>query len=509
MANSMIIIGAGIAGLSTGCYARMNGYKTTIFEMHTLPGGLCTAWKRKGYTFDISMHNFVGSRPGTPYHRMWRELGVIEGRRFFYHEEMGRIESGGKHLDICADIKRLEEQMLALSPADGKLTKEFIRLLSGRSFYELASIKPPELFGIMDRIRMGAGTLPLIGVFKKYGNMTIQEFAQCFKDPFLRSAVRFFMDAPGWPMLRFPMVGLAGFMKALHESSVPIGGSQQVAFRVADLYKQLGGEIRFKSRVADVLVENDRAAGIRLEDGTEHRADIVVWAGDGRTLIFDLLGGRYLNDEIRDMYGNWPVVLPIAHVSMGVNRDLSKEPHRTIFALDKTLPIAGEDHRWMFVLHHCFDPTMAPPGKSAVEVWYATKYGYWEALSHDRAAYDAEKKRIADATIAALDKHWPGFASQVEVMEVATPATYFRYTGNWQGSPDGWYITPENMRKQGFLRTLPGLSGLYMVGQWTAPFTGAIFAAVSGRQLIQLLCKQNKREFVTDHRNVTEERMAA
>jgi protoporphyrinogen oxidase len=54
MEKSMIIVGAGIAGISAGCYARMNGYKTTILEMHSIPGGLCTAWKRKGFTFDIS-----------------------------------------------------------------------------------------------------------------------------------------------------------------------------------------------------------------------------------------------------------------------------------------------------------------------------------------------------------------------------------------------------------------------------------------------------------------------
>lgn len=508
MSNNMIIIGAGIAGLSTGCYAQMNGYNSTIFEMHTIPGGLCTAWKRKGYTFDISMHNFIGSRPGT-YNTMWKELGVIEDRRFHYHEEMVRIESRGKRLDILADPGRLEEQMLALSPEDAPLTKEFIRLLTGKSMYELSSLKPVELLSLMDRIRTGASMLPLLNVFRKYGKMTIQEFARRFKDPFLRNAVRFFMDAPGWPMIRFPMVGLSGFMKAMHESSVPIGGSQQVAFKVAGLYKKLGGEIRFKSRVRDVIVENDRAVGIRLTDGSEHRAETIVWAGDGRTLIFDILGGRYVDNEIRNMYDNWPVVLPLVHVTMGVNRDMSEEPHRTIFELEKPMTIAGEEHPWMFVLHHSFDPTMAPSGKSAVEVWYATRYQYWEVLARDRSVYDAEKKMIAEATVAALDKRWPGFASQIEVLEVATPATYARYTGNWQGSPDGWYITPENMKKT-FRRTLPGLANLYMVGQWTAPFTGVIFAALSGRQLIELLCRKNRTAFVTNRQEqLQEERLAA
>ncbi len=97
---------------------------------------------------------------------------------------------------------------------------------------------------------------------------------------------------------------------------------------------------------------------------------------------------------------------------------MSKEPHRIIFELDKAITIADEEHRWMCFLHHCFDPTMAPPGKSAVEVWYATRYDYWESLARDRVAYEAEKKRIAEATIAELDKRWPGFASRVEVVYV-------------------------------------------------------------------------------------------
>ncbi len=499
MEKRMVIVGAGIAGLSTGCYALRNGYKTTIFEMHTIPGGLCTAWKRKGYTFDISMHILVGSKSGT-FHRMWQELGVLKDREFFYHDEMARIESGPKTLDICADPRCLEDQMLALSPADAPLTKEFIRLLSGKSFMGGAPLKPAEMFSLLDKLKMGAALIPLMGVFRKYGQMTIQEFAQRFQDPFLRSAVRFFMDAPGWPMLRFPMVGMTGYLKAFHEMGVPLGGSQQVIFQMAELYKKLGGEIHYKSRVTDVLVQNDRATGVRLEDGTEHPADLVVWAGDGHKLIFDILGGRYLNPEIKDMYSSWIPVLPLVHVALGVARDMSKEPHVIVFELDKAITFAGEEHKWMSVRHHCFDPSMAPGGKSAVEVWYATHYDYWETLARDRAAYEAEKKRIAEATIAALDRRWPGFASQIEVVDVPTPATYVRYTGNWQGSPDGWYITPENMKTRMPLRTLPGLSGLYMVGQWTAPFTGTVIAALSGRQLIQLLCRQNKTPFVTSLR---------
>ena len=492
----MIIVGGGIAGLSTGCYASMNGYQPLILEMNSIPGGLCTAWKRKGYKFDISMHMLTGSKSG-PVRKMWQELGIIQGQPFHYHDEIVRIESGEKVLSVCTDARRLLEQMLALSPADSRLTKTFIRLFTGRSMMNTMSLKPAEISGLFGKLKMMAAILPLMGTFYKYGKQTIQEFAQRFQDPFLRNAVRFFIDSPGWPMLRFPMVAMAGFVKsAVLEAGVPIGGSQKVILRIADTYEKLGGMIQYKSRVRDVIVENDRAVGVRLEDGAEHRADVIVWAADGHTVIFDILGGRYLSDEIRNMYDEWIPVQPMVHVMIGVNRDLSGEPHRILHQMERPITIAGEEHEWLCILHHCFDPGMAPPGKSAVEVWFETRYDYWDQLSRDRARYDMEKKRIADFSVAELDKRWPGFASQVEVVDVPTPATYARYTGNWKGSPDGWYITPENMMKQTMLRSLPGLSGFHMVGQWTLPFSGTVMAALSGRQLIQLLRRRNGQPFL-------------
>jgi len=494
--KSIIIVGAGIAGLSTGCYARMNGYKSTILEMHDKPGGLCTAWTRKGYTWDISMHMLVGSRGGA-FHAMWQELGALQGTQFVYHDRMTYIESGEKKLDVRVEPGSLEKQMLALSPADAGLIREFLDIYCGLGVMDAASLKPGELTGPLDNLKMLFKMRPLMGRFRKYGGLTVAEFAERFQDPFLRNAVRFVIDSPGWPMVGYPLVGLSGFLAAsVTGAGVPIGGSQQVIYKIAERYRALGGEVKYRTRVKDVIVENDRAVGVRLEDGSEQRADLVVWAGDGHTLIFDVLKGRYLDDRIRTMYEQWIPVKPMVHVCIGVARDMSKDPNRIVFEVEKPVSIAGEDHKWLCFLHHGFDPTTAPPGKTAAEVWFATKFGYWQELSQDRARYDAEKQRIAAATIAALDKRWPGLAAQVEVVDVPTPATYYRYTGNWQGSPDGWYITAQNMRRNP-LRSLPGLANLHMVGQWTAPFTGTVIAALSGRQTIELLCRQDKQRFMT------------
>ena len=77
MEKNIIIVGAGIAGLTAGCYAQMNGFNTSIYESHTIPGGLCTAWERKGYKWDLSMHFLVGSASGA-FHTIWDELGIID-----------------------------------------------------------------------------------------------------------------------------------------------------------------------------------------------------------------------------------------------------------------------------------------------------------------------------------------------------------------------------------------------------------------------------------------------
>jgi phytoene dehydrogenase-like protein len=495
MSKSVIIVGAGISGLSAGFYAQLNGFETTIFESHNIPGGLCTAWKRKGYTFDISMHMVTGSRLG-PLHQLWRELGVAQNFSFHYHEIAQSVEGMEKKLTYTTDRQKLESEMLAISPEDAPLIREFVGLIFGPDPVKAASLKPAELQNIFDKIQKLPAILPVIPKFLKYKSATVQDFAARFKNPFLQQAVRYFIDAPGWPMPKFPMPILAGFMRCgLTDAGVPLGGSQKVVLHIANMFEKNGGKIRYESRVRNLIIENDTVKGILLEDGTEHRADLVIWAADGHTLIFDVLNKKYIDEQIKNMYEKWMPVKPIVHVMIGVNRDLSDEPHRTVFETDEPITIAGVEQKWLTVLHHCFDKSMAPAGKSAVEVWYDTEYEYWEELAKNRKAYEAEKQRIADYTIEQLEKRLPGFASQVEVVDVPTPYTYFRYTGNWKGSPDGWYITPENMMNMKPIRNLPGLEGLHMVGQWTMPFTGTIMAALSGRQIVQLNCKKEGKKF--------------
>ena len=127
-----------------------------------------------------------------------------------------------------------------------------------------------------------------------------------------------------------------------------------------------------------------------------------------------------------------------------------------------------------------------------------TEYEYWKELASDRERYEAEKKAVADVLIAALDTRYPGLAEQVEMVDVSTPVTFERYTGNWKGSFEGWLPTPTTGSYfTGLRTTLPGLANFHMVGQWVAPGGGLPSGLITGRQVVQRMCRKDKRTFRT------------
>ncbi len=99
--RSIIIVGAGLGGLAAGIYGRLNGYTTRIFEAHTIPGGQCTGWKRKGYVFDACIHHLFGCSPGTKINDLWRELGAMPAET---HSDQGMCR---RRLRRRADVPRL------------------------------------------------------------------------------------------------------------------------------------------------------------------------------------------------------------------------------------------------------------------------------------------------------------------------------------------------------------------------------------------------------------------
>lgn len=497
--NSVIIIGAGFAGLATGIYARMNGYDAKIFEMHTKPGGLCTSWKRKDYTFDGCIHWLVGSSPLYKMHEFWEEVGIVQDRIIINMDEYLRFEGkDGRTITFHTDVDKLEKHLLSVSPQDEKPILEF----TGGIRMCIAFKQPSSRVPLIKRAGMNMNTyLSFIlkgSKLQQWMKTTAKDFSVRFKDPLLSEAFRemWFPD--------FSMLFMLFTFAYLHNKNAgyPIGGSLPMSMALEKRYKSLGGDISYGKKVEKILTEKDRAVGVRLEDGTEYRAARVVSAADGHSTIFRMLDGSYANEKVREPYETWPVFPSLIYVGLGVNRSF-KEYSMSVSGMSIPLSepqVIGDEMRtrlWVHPYNH--DPSMAPDGKTSIVVMMNSDYEYWRKLSADRNKYDKAKDEVAKLVIAELDKRFPGLASQVEAIDVATPLTFERYTGNWNGSFEGWLITPSNsyVMMKPMSQTLPGLQNFYMCGQWVEPGGGLPTGVMSGRRLLKRICKEDHRKFMT------------
>jgi phytoene dehydrogenase-like protein len=237
---------------------------------------------------------------------------------------------------------------------------------------------------------------------------------------------------------------------------------------------------------------------VRLYNDEIHAADYVISAADGHGTIFDMLDGQFVDRQIKRTYdGHMPIHSQV-QVSLGVKRDLSAEPHWVTYLLDEPLLIIGEERYEVGVKHYCFDPSLAPAGKSVVEIMLTSKYGYWQRI-YGRCLYDTEQIQVSDILTDFLEKLYPGIHQDIEFADVATPLSYERYTGNWLGSTCGWLLTKDTMLMmiQGMDKTLPGLKNFYLAGQWVEPGGSVPIVALSGRNAIQLVCHQDEWAFTT------------
>jgi len=293
----------------------------------------------------------------------------------------------------------------------------------------------------------------------------------------------------GQSLLAYLHTGNAGF---------PAGGSLAFARAIERRYLALGGQIQYQAQVEKILVENDRAVGVRLYDDSEHRADYVISAADGRSTVFDLLDGRYVDKHLRRAYDGHLPIHSLVQVSYGIARDMSAEPHWANYLLDPPRLIGGTEHNYVSLKHYCFDPGMAPPGKSSLTVTLKSNHDYWQRI-YGRKLYDTEQIQVCQIVGDFLEERYPGITADVEVKDVATPMSYERYTGNWLGSTCGWLLTKDTMRMmiQGLPKTLPKLGNFYLAGQWVEPGGSVPVVAMSGRNAIQLICHQDGREFTT------------
>jgi phytoene dehydrogenase-like protein len=496
--KKVIIIGAGIAGLTAGCYLQINGYDTEIYELHNLPGGCVTSWKRKGYTIDGSIHGLVGSSPDHPMYSLWDEIIDMKSLDFYDGEDVVIITKDGEEFTKFYNLEKLESYMKEISPDDSKIIEEYIndtKKLQKLNAFEMIAGKPMEFYNLFDYLKM-IKLLPALGLMKKWQNRTAEDFSKMFNHPFLQEAVKSFLS----PIL-FDILVLTEMDQK--RSGYPVAGSLNFSKQIEKKYLELGGKIYYKAKVTKINTSNngdkkkDRINGITLENGEIHEADIVISAMDGYSTLFDLLDGKYMYEKLEAIYEKADLNPSMILVSLGVNKEYKNKSSTYFINIKESLSIPdGNQYDLLKVRLFNFDTPLIPEGKTLFIVELLSKnLEFWNNLRlKDKKEYNQIKNEIASQLIDILDEYFGNLRDNVDMIDVATPATFHRYTNNWNGSTQGW--ANENLfANKPIKKELPNLDNFYMIGHWIIPGGGVPNAFMSGRTVAQIICKKEKMSF--------------
>lgn len=527
--KSMLIIGGGLGGLSTGCYAQMNDYQTHILEMHELPGGCCTSWERGDFVFDWCISWLLGSGPGNEMHQIWREIGGLDGK-VIRHPEIFNIVTAqdGRSIRFYSDPDRLEAHLIAMAPIDAKLIREFCQGL--RQFIKCLKVypflRPVGLMKTLERWRMLASFIPYFNLIRKTITTRMTDYSARFQDPLLREAFNFILyeKHPNFPVLPFYFQLAA---HATHSAGVPEGGSLGLAQSIERRFKGLGGTITYNSKVEKILIEDDCAVGVRLSNGSEYYADIVVAACDGYSVVTKMIDQRYLSPTYKKLYTEMikqpSMIFPgYFTLFLGLNQEFINAEYCTTYLLDNDLAkqLPGIRHPSINVqFRSALYPELAPSGKAIIYLSYFCDIAPWRAQvdSDEQTSrlkngqeihtlpvrrgqnYHALKRKTADLLIDFLDTKVPGIKSAIALKDITTPLTQVRYTANYDGSVLGWQpfvesgeTLEEEVKRHG--PGLPGLKNFYFSGVW-ATTGGLIRAAAAGRHVVQFICRDDKKAF--------------
>jgi len=494
MTKKILIIGAGIAGLSAGIHACRNGYDVEIYEQHTLPGGLCTAWERKGYTFDGCIHWLVGTKKGSQFNRLWKELCDMDKLTIYDREIFMSIESNGaQSINLYTDLDRLKEHLLINAPEDEAAINILINAAKDLSRLEYPLEKPEELYKFWDMPLMLFRMMPMMKIMGQFSRVSIKDYLEeNFSNSNLKEALSLIMPTG------YSMIGLLSTLASLHvkDAGFPGGGSLEFARAIEKQFLELGGRINYSAKVAEIIIEDNRAADLILENGTQVKGDLIISAADLHSSVYGLLKGRYRTEKIDESFANLPVYSS-AQVSLGLDCDLSEELEGIALKLEQPITLGGEHNRYIYLTNYSFDPTLAPKGKTVLSATLYSSYEHWQPVSgENKERYREKKKLLADKVAEIVQKRFPAAKGKIETIDVATPVTYSTYTGVYKGAYMSWIVPPAAGRFS-IAKQLPGLNDYYQIGQWVAPPAGLPGSMLTGRQVVQIICNRDKRPFST------------
>ena len=446
----VVIIGAGLSGLVCGCYLAKAGMKVLIAEQHHKPGGYCTSFKRKGFTFDAAAHSFGGYRADGIVKRIFTELG----------------------LDTLVKIKRYDPSDIIISP-DYRIS---FRTDINITIHELQEKFPNEHRGIESFFSFLISPDPTFSARMRnwtFKNLLDHYFTSDILKAFLSFPLFGNGGLPPWLMSAFN--GMQIFTEFLIDGGYyPEGGMQALPDALANRFKDLGGELRLKCLIKKITTNDHKTSGILSEEGEYSPSEYVVSNCDARQTFLHLLDANVVGHDLLGKIKTMRHSLSMFILYLGLSKPFDNLPKGGIntwylphYDLHKVYNSACEGDLTYIVM------VRVSPDKKSVLAFANTAYmnnNYW---------IENKKKFIASSILSVEKNYIPELSKSIVFQDAATPSTLYKYTLNNEGAAYGWASIPSQLAVSEMRRPL-FIQNLFLTGHWTTLGAGIPAVAYIG-----------------------------
>ncbi|WP_086838991.1 phytoene desaturase family protein [Amycolatopsis kentuckyensis] len=488
-----IVVGSGIGGLVCAGYLVASGMRVLVLEQHDVAGGNSHVFRRRrAYQFDVGVHYLGDCGPDGLLPRVLSGLGLGDRVRFHPMDPDGfdRIVLPSVTVDVPTGWDRYADRLRAALPAEAEGITRYIDICAA-----VAQACRQSAFS--------AGPVAKVpAVMLRWGRRTL---AQLFDHCGLSARARTILAAQSGNYGSAPASTLvaahAGMLgEYLRGAYYPEGGGQVIAASFVELLESHGGTLLTRTRVDRILIERGKATGVRLSDGTVHRAPVVVSNADYCRTVLELCGGREnLPEPVVTRAETAKMRLPMAVCYVGLDRELPVDganiwcwPDEDVDAAYARVESGRLDELpyafLSFASHKDPVPGSAcPPGHTNFQIMTTCPPGYahWGlaegpangARYRREPAYLGAKNRLTEQMLDLAEAAIGPFRQHLVHAETSTPLTQERYTLSTGGSAYGLHTWGRVGQRPDIDS---GVDGLYLTGQSILHGGGIVGVATGG-----------------------------